>query len=61
MLPIKTISGKRLAYLDSLAISYKEMGYSVKVDGRTSILEVYPKGAEVPKTDEELTIERWTD
>lgn len=34
MLPIKTIHDTRLAYLDSLADSYKEIGYSVKVIGR---------------------------
>lgn len=46
--PIKIISGKKLAYLDSLAQDYKEDGYTVRVDGRNNLLEVYEKGVTIP-------------
>lgn len=59
--PIKTIQDRRLAYLVGLESFYKEEGYSTKLDGRNNILEVYPKGYEVPKTKEEIIIEHWID
>lgn len=59
--PIKTIRDKRLAYLISLESFYKEEGFTTKVNGRENILEIYPAGTVIPKTQEELTIEKWID
>lgn len=59
--PLKTIHDKRLAYLVGLEVSYKEMGYTTKVNGRENLLEIYPAGYEIPKTEEELVIEKWID
>ena len=59
--PIKTLHDKRLAYLSAIEESYKEMGYSTKLNGRDNILEIYQKGVVVPKTTEEVTIEKWID
>lgn len=58
--PLKIIHDKRLAYLDSLSLSYKELGYSTKINGYDNLLEVYPKGYVIPKTERELIIEKWT-
>lgn len=59
--PIKVIHDKRLSYLMNLETSYKEMGYTTKLDGFKNLLEVYPAGYVVPKTVEELVIDRWID
>lgn len=58
--PVKTIHDKRLAYLVGLENSYKEMGYVTKINGRENLLEVYPAGTIVPKSQEEVIIEKWT-
>lgn len=59
--PLKTIHDKRLAYLVGLADYYKSEGFVTKIDGRESILEIYPAGYVIPKTQEELIIEKWID
>ena len=59
--PIKTLHDKRLAYLVSLETSYKELGYVTKLNGRDNLLEIYPAGTVVPKTEEEIIIEKWID
>lgn len=59
--PFKTITDRRLAYLDGLAQIYREQGYGVKVDGFRNLLEVYQKGVEVPKSAEEIIIQKWID
>lgn len=59
--PLKTLHDKRLAYLVSLETSYKEMGYVTKLNGRDNLLEVYPAGTIVSKTEEEIIIEKWID
>lgn len=59
--PIKTIHDKRLSYLVGLESFYKGEGYTTKLNGRDNILEVYQKGVEIPKTNEELLIEKWVD
>lgn len=59
--PLKTLHDKRLAYLVSLETSYKELGYVTKLNGRDNLLEVYPAGTIVPKTEEETIIEKWID
>lgn len=59
--PLKTIHDKRLAYLVSLETFYKDEGYTTKINGRENILEVYQKGYIIPKTQEELIIEKWID
>ena len=59
--PLKTIHDKRLAFLVGLEESYKEMGYTTKINGRENLLEIYPPGYVIPKTEEELTIEKWID
>lgn len=59
--PLKTIHDKRLAFLVGLEVSYKEMGYVTKVNGRENLLEIYPAGTEIPKTEEEIIIEKWID
>lgn len=58
--PLKTLHDKRLAYLLGLEKSYKELGYVTKLNGRDNILEVYAAGTVIPKTREEVIIERWT-
>ena len=64
--PIKTIRDRRLAYLDSLADSYEQMGYVVHVDGKCNILEVYKPGTVLPRPEAEaaplfsdVVIEKW--
>lgn len=64
--PIKTHHDKRLAFLVSLEKSYNELGYSTKLNGRDNVLEVYEKGATIPKSQEEVLkeheaaiIEKW--
>lgn len=42
--PLKTVTGKRMAYLVSLAKIYEEEGYKTKLDGFKGTLEIYPKG-----------------
>lgn len=59
--PLKTVHDKRLAYLAGLEGFYKEMGYVTKLNGRDNILEIYPTGTELPKTFEEVIIEKWLD
>lgn len=57
--PLKTLHDKRLAYLVGLQDYYKAEGYTTKLNGRENLLEVYPKGTELPKTQEEIIIEKW--
>lgn len=52
--PIKTISNKRLAYLDSLSEAYKEMGYKTLLNGFENVLMVFDKSVK----DEELRISK---
>ena len=59
--PVKTLHDKRLAYLVGLEDFYKGIGYVTKLNGRDNILEIYPHGSEIPKTHEELIIEKWID
>lgn len=59
--PLKTIGNKKLAYLVGLEDYYKNEGYTTKLDGRNSILEIYPAGTVLPKTKEETIIEKWID
>jgi len=59
--PLKTITDKRLAYLVGLENFYKGEGYTTKLNGRENLLEVYPAGYVVPKTNEEMIIEKWID
>ena len=60
MIPIKTIRDSKPSFLESLARSYQEMGYTIQHNKLLGILELYPKGSVIQKTDEELTIEKWT-
>ena len=60
--PIKTFKDKRPLYLQAIEQSYKELGYTTKLNGFLNILEVFPKGCivpETPKTQEEMIIEKW--
>jgi len=57
--PFKTIHDKRLAYLVSLEGIYKEDGYTTRLNGRDNLLEIYPRGSKIPKTHEEITLEKW--
>lgn len=57
--PLKTLHDKRLAYLVKLEISYKELGYVTKLNGRDNLLEIFPTGTILEKTREELVIEKW--
>lgn len=59
--PVKTIENKKLAYLVGLEDYYKSEGYTTKLDGRNSVLEVYPVGTVLPKTQEEIILEKWID
>jgi len=59
--PLKVLHDKRLAYLVNLEISYKELGYVTKLNGRDNLLEIFPTGTIVEKTKEELIIEKWID
>jgi hypothetical protein len=59
--PLKTIAGKRLAYLVGLEKAYADMGYGTKLNGRDCLLEIYPAGVPIPKTQEETIIEKWID
>lgn len=59
--PLKTIHDRRLAYLVSLEAIYKEDGYTTKLNGRENLLEIYPAGSVLPKTQEEIAIEKWID
>lgn len=59
--PIKVLRDARLSYLTAVELSYKELGYSTKLDVRRNILEVFSKGYVIPKTHEELIIEKWID
>lgn len=59
--PLKTIRDRRLAYLVGLQSYFKEEGFTTKLDGRNNILEVYERGTELPKTEEETVIEKWID
>lgn len=59
MEPIKIIRDRRLNYLVSVENSYKELGYSTKLDVRCNIVEVFPKGCIVPQSKEEMIIEKW--
>lgn len=57
--PIKTIHDKRLAYLVNLEVSYKELGYTTKLNGQNNVLEIYKQGTEIPKTHTELVFDKW--
>ena len=57
--PVKILHDKRLAYLVALEESYRDMGYTTKLNGRDNLLEIYQKGTAIPKTQEEVTIEKW--
>lgn len=46
--PIRQIHDKRLSYLVALDSSFKEMGYTTKLNGRDNILEVYSQGYILP-------------
>lgn len=59
--PLKTIHDKRLAYLANLEISYKELNYVTKLNGRDNLLEIFPAGTVLEKTKEESIIEKWID
>lgn len=59
--PFKIIRDKRLIYLASLENGYKELGYATKLNVQNNILKVYQRGTSVPKTEQELVIERWID
>lgn len=59
--PLKTIRDKRLSYLVGLEDYYKSEGFVTKVNGRENLLEIYPAGYVVPKTQDELVIEKWID
>lgn len=59
--PLKTLHDKRLAYLAALEKSYIELGYVTKLNGRDNLLEVFPAGTVIPKTEEEIIIEKWID
>lgn len=59
MRPIKTIRDNRFTYLDNLGDIYKNMGYSVKLSSRDNLLEIFEKGTEIPKTAEEVVIDKW--
>lgn len=59
--PVKVLHDKRLAYLVGLEDFYKSLGYVTKVNGRDNLLEVYPAGTELPKTQEEIILEKWID
>lgn len=54
--PIKTIHSKKLAFLDSVAQDYREDGYSVRVDGRNNLVEIYDKGVVIPQQPKEATL-----
>lgn len=60
-MPLKTLHDRRLSYLVGLQNYYENEGYSTRLNGRDNLLEIYPKGAEVPKTPEEIIIEKWID
>lgn len=59
--PLKTIHDRRLAYLVGLEDYYKGEGFVTRVNGRENLLEIYPAGYQIPKTQEEITIEKWID
>lgn len=59
--PIKVLRDRRLIYLTALENSYRELGYPTKLDARCNLLEVFPKGSIVPKSNDELAIENWID
>lgn len=59
--PIKTLHDKRLSYLIGLKDYYDQEGFVTKLNGRENLLEVYPAGTVIPKTKEELIIEKWID
>lgn len=61
MEPIKTIKDNRVSYLLGLETSYKDLGYSTKLNARCNLLEVFPKGYTIPKSKEEMIIEKWID
>lgn len=57
--PLKTIHDKRLAYLVGLEEFYQSEGYTTKLDGRENLLEIYPVGYQIPKTEEQILIEKF--
>lgn len=59
--PIKVLRDRRLNYLMAVEKSYKDLGYSTKLDVRCNVLEVFPKGCIVPQSKEEMMIENWID
>jgi hypothetical protein len=58
---IKIVRDRRYAYLMAVEQSYKELGYTTRLDGMRNILEVFDKGCIIPKTEQEIVIERWID
>lgn len=59
--PIKTLHDKRLSYLIGLQDYYNQEGFVTKLNGRENLLEIYPAGSVLPKTQEEIAIEKWID
>ena len=59
--PIKVLRDARPFYLTAVELSYKDLGYSTKLDRRRNMLEVFPKGYNVPQNNEEMIIEKWID
>lgn len=59
--PFKTLHDRRLSYLMGLQSFYEGEGYPTRLNGRDNLLEVYQRGAEVPKAPEEVIIEKWID
>lgn len=57
--PTKTFRDRRLNYLASLEKSYQELGYSTKLNMVGNTLEIFPKGYVIPKSQEEMIIEKW--
>jgi hypothetical protein len=59
---VRTVRGKKLAYLVSLEKGYKEMGYQTRLNGRENVLEIYEENAVIRPTLEEqeaAIIEKW--
>lgn len=59
MQTFKTLYDKRLSYLTGLEDTYRNLGYETRLNYQERKLEVYPKGAEIPKTQEQIIIDKW--
>ena len=59
MTAIKVLRDTRPFYLAAIELSYQELGYPTKLDPRCNMLEIFPKGYTVPKSNEETIIEKW--